>query len=185
MLRDDGFEQVRQRVEKWFMNLNDTQKEEIIKLVVNHRPAGRKLSDIMGLGQADKTFDLDLVNGQLAESAFLNIATSGKHEVKRDFKVSESGKIAIELENDGRPSGIAISKSPFTVYWLSGGEYQDEVAIVITTKRLKCIAETGFYIYGGDDKKSLVSLVSPESLVLKNSEIQQLRKRKGPQIKLF
>lgn len=171
----------------WFTSLEEDGKRMVIKFAIENKPSGSKLKDIMGLKRDEKAFDLDLVEGGLGEIAFLNIATSGKHEIKRDFKVSETGKLAIELMYNGVPSGISATKAPFFVYWLSGEEYEDEIAVVIVSRRLKDIAWAfGFKINGGDEERSLIALLAPEKLMASNSEIEAAKlKAKSKQIGMF
>ena len=56
-------------------------------------------------------FDLDLQDGEGGERLVQEILSGerGTVEVKRDFIVSESGRVAIEFLCRGRPSGIATS----------------------------------------------------------------------------
>lgn len=171
------------KFKEWFCKQTQKMQEDVIRFVVHNKPRGRKLKDIMGHDKTDITFDLDLVDGQAGEVAFLNIATSGKHEVKRDFKVSETGNIAIEISCRGRVSGIEATKSPYWVYWLSGEQFGDEVAIIITVARLKRIAKTCYLTRGGDDKASTMYLVPLKKLLLPDSEIERLKQ--NSQVKMF
>lgn len=176
-------------IKREFLKLDDDDKIAVVRFVIVNKPNGTKLRDIMEpVSIPEPAFDLDLIDGQIGEHAFLNIATSGKHEVKRDFKASETGNIAVELEYRGRASGLQATNSPYWVYWLSGQEYQDEVAIVITTARLRNISNAfGFITYGGDNQDSLLSLISIKKLLASAKEINEgLRRRgNGNQINMF
>lgn len=163
------------QINKLYQSLDSSGKEEVIRFIINNKPRGRKLKDIMDLPVSVATFDLDIVDGQIGESAFLNIATSGKHEVKRDFKVSETGNIAVEISNNGNASGISSTKAPYWVYWLSGEEYKDEVAVVITASRLEKIALAfGRSVDGGDYGRSRMRLIPVRKLLEPESKMRQL-----------
>lgn len=163
-----------EQIKAMWENLDNSEKESVIRFIVNNKPPGRKLKDIMELPTTAAAFDLDIVDGQIGESAFLNIATSGKHEVKRDFKVSDTGNIAVEFSCNGKASGLGSTKSPYWVYWLSGQEYQDEVAVVITASRLEKIAMAfGMPVYGGDGNRSQMRLVPVRKLLEPESKFTQ------------
>jgi hypothetical protein len=174
-------------VKSLFSKLSDEDKIECIRYIINNIPKGMKLRTIMETGNSkpQPAFDLDLIAGQMGEYAFLNIATSGKHEVKRDFKASETGRIAIEVQCRNKPSGLATTKSPFWVYWLSGSEYVDEVAIIMTTNRLmKILKAFGYATYGGDDNASLLYLVDVKHVLATNSQIEA-KKSNSVQVSMF
>lgn len=172
------------RLRKEYDTLDASEKEEAIRYILSNVPPGRKLRNIMPGNSTIAPFDLDLIDGQVGEHAFLNVATSGKHEVKRDFLVSETGNIAVEIECRGKPSGIAVTRSPYWVYWLSGQEYQDEVAVIITVERLKRIMETCYLTTGGDDSASVIWLIPIRKLLSNNSAISRFKK-KAPQIPMM
>lgn len=63
-------------------------------------------------------------------------------EVKRDFRVSNSGNIAIEREGlRGRKSGIASTTAEWWAFILDGYNFESEVIIFIKTARLKTLVE--------------------------------------------
>ena len=169
----------------WF--LDSEEKAEIIKHVILNGPAGMKLRDLFSEKELNRTmgYDLDLISGQMGEIGLLE----GKYEVKRDFMASETGNVAIEVECRGRPSGITTTEAHFWHIWLSGSEYQDEVAITITVDRLKRLAEISPHTYGGDDNVSLISLVKIYDLMRPNKWIEgkeeKRAKEEGGQINLF
>jgi len=171
-----------------YRNLNADEQIEALKFVYNHRPhPARKFSELLDR-KAEKTFDEDLANGLAGEFAFLGIASTGKYEVKRDFRVSDTGNVAIEIECRKKPSGISITKAKYWVLWLSGEEYQDEVAILIATHRLREIAETCRLKYvgdtnGGNRGVALAHLVPLKKLFAKRSQIEKCAKL--PQLSLF
>ncbi len=55
-------------------------------------------------GVADKRFDLNLAEGKLSENRLASILKTV--EVKRDFKTSDTGNVAIEYACNSEPSGI-------------------------------------------------------------------------------
>lgn len=163
----------------WYDGLSDAEKEGVLRHAITNKPRGRKLKEIMGCGKNEKTFDLDVVDGFVAEQAFLNLVTSGKAEVKRDFMVSETRNIAVEISCRGHPSGITTTQAPYWIHWLSGAQYQDEVAVLIATRRLRQIAHTCQCVPGGDDKAARVHLVNVKKLMASNDEIARFEKNRN------
>lgn len=178
-----------EQIKKLYLQLDKKEKVEIIKFAILKMPPGMKLRNLFDKEEVSRlgAFDLDLPGGQVGEIAFLNIATSGKHEIKRDYEVSNTGNIAVELQYNGRPSCLSITEAPFWVYWLSGRQYQDEVAIIITVARLRKLAKIGHLTHGGDGKKSLLSIFNVRDLLQPIDWIERRLKRKeqGNQIILF
>jgi len=78
---------------------------------------------------------------------------------------------------------LTTTEALYWFYWFAGEEFQDEVGVVINTKRLKRIAESCFLQQGGDDKRALVRLVPRSKLLLSNSQIDKLKPH--PQLSLF
>ena len=154
-----------EHIQTLYNALNRDGKTEVIRHVLENKPKGVKLRDIVEPNGDMTGFDLDLVDGQAGECAFLNIATSGKHEVKRDFQVSDTGNVAVELEYKGNKSGLNATESPYWVFWLSGERYRDEVAVVITTDRLKRVSDGCRETNGGDGRYSRLRLVPVQKLV--------------------
>jgi hypothetical protein len=104
-------------------------------------------------GKADNRFDINLAEGEIAEAALRNLFTGGVTiEVKRDFRVSETGNVAIEEANRGKPSGITTTQADVWALVLDGPEYEGEVTILIKTERLRCIVkDVKKYVRGGDN----------------------------------
>lgn len=173
-----------ERMKLAYSRLSIENKEELLRFVISAIPKGRKLRDIVKPNSQATPFDLDLIDGLMGESAFLNIATPGKYEIKRDFKVSDTGRIAVEVECRGKLSCLSITEAPYWVYWLSGEEYQDEVAVVITVARLKRITESWYVVNGGDDNASTLRIGNVHRLLDSNSDIDQAMKRFNRQMGL-
>lgn len=78
----------------------------------------------------------------MAETLLKEILTKDSEattiEVKRDFQAADTGNIAIEFEQKGRPSGIATTKAVWWAYCLSGA-HEDELIVLIKTERLRAI----------------------------------------------
>lgn len=124
-------------------------------------------------------FDLDLQDGKAGEELVRAILSNelGTVEVKRDFKVSESGNVAIEYRCWHKRSGISATKALWWAIILDGTRYGHEVVILIKTDRLKAIAKywyaQGMKTHGGDDNASEMVLVPVGQLVLWSSTIVQ------------
>lgn len=111
----------------------------------------------------NRGFDLDRLRGEVAELRLL--MGLGPIEVKRDYRVSETDRVAIEVECRGRPSGIVTTQAAHWAICLAGEEYKDEVTILIATERLRRIAEGCWLQAGGDDHASQNRLVPTARLV--------------------
>lgn len=180
--------QIVESIKAFYSFLDNGEKAEIIKHVILNGPQGMKLRDLFSEEELNRIggFDIDLISGQMGEIALLR---PGKYEVKRDFKASETGNVAIECECRGRPSGIATTQAHFWHIWLSGSEYQDEVAITITIDRLRRLAKISPHTYGGDDNVSLLYLVKVYDLVRPDKWIrkreEEKARREGEQLELI
>jgi len=110
-------------------------------------------------------FDIDLRNGKFAEWLIHELLSDecGTIEVKRDFKVSETGNLAIEFTYRGRPSGIAITEATWWAFVLDGPRYKHDVILIIKTSRLHAMAkyfyDQGDWMPGGDDNASEMVLI--------------------------
>ena len=120
----------------------------------------------------DYDFKLDLPKGEEAEktiSHLLHMTDGDLVEVKRDFKVSDTGNVAIEYECRGKPSGIAITKAKWWATMMDGEIYKGELIVLIRVGRLKRIAKkyknTRRDIWGGDEGRARMVLVPIEELV--------------------
>lgn len=122
---------------------------------------------------ADKRFDIQLAEGEIAEEELRQLFTGGVTiEVKRDFMVSDTGNVVIEEAYRGKPSGIETTEADVWAIVLDGPEYEGEVKILISTKRLRCLVkEVKKYVCGGDIKRSKMRLVPVEWLIRKSSQL--------------
>lgn len=133
------------------------------------------------VGGGDYRFDLDIHKGQIAERLLAEILcheTSGtKVEVKRDYKVSGTGNVAIEYRSRGKRSGIATSEADWWAIALSGpsydgGDEQPEVIVFIKKSRLKrilrALRDAGVLrsASGGDDGTSDMALLPALRLLM-------------------
>ena len=121
----------------------------------------------------DYDFKIDLPKGEEAERtiAFLLHMDDGDLiEAKRDFKVSDTGNVAIEYAYRGKPSGIATTKASWWAILLNGNKYNGEVIVLIRTERLTAIAReyrgTKRDTWGGDDGNARMILLPVEELML-------------------
>jgi len=109
-------------------------------------------------------FDLDLPEGEVAEGLLRDILTTEGRllaEVKRDFRVSETERIAVEIESRGRPSGIETTEAEWWFHFLSGPcfdglDEKPEVVLGIRVVRLKALlhrleSEGRLRVFGGGD----------------------------------
>ena len=119
-------------------------------------------------------FDIDLQYGQEGESLVESfLRGNGKYEVKRDWEVSRTGNVAVEVGKkvrDGEAdSGLSATEADWWVFVLGGDYYVDEVVIFIKTSRLRGIVsqvtKRDGFIWGGDNKKSKLVLI-PVKLLL-------------------
>ena len=96
--------------------------------------------------------------------------TEPNTKVTRDRKVSQTGNVAIEIECYGDPSGISVTEADRWIFLLSGEEYNDEVAVVISVDRLRRLVNNPKYsrLRGGDNNASLMVLVPVKDLLERN-----------------
>lgn len=130
--------------------------EELIKSVLQK---ARKI------GRADKRFDLNIVEGQVAETELLKLLGDRTVEVKRDFAVSKTGNVAIEHMCRDKPSGIVTTEAHWWAIALDGEKYNSEVVVLVKTHRLKKLIEGARITNGGDGFKSSMSLLPVQHLV--------------------
>lgn len=116
-------------------------------------------------------FKIDLLEGEAGErlTKEILIGEHGTVEVKRDWRVSETGNVAIEFKCRGKRSGIEISTATWWAIVLDGAKYGHEVVVLIKRKRLRSIAaeyyHKGHWTRGGDDYQSRMVLVPVRELV--------------------
>lgn len=133
------------------------------------------LQQVRDAGKADHRFDINLAEGKLSEGKIKKLFSGEeKVEVKRDFKVSETGNVAIEFGHTGKPTGITTTESDWYAIALDGAEFEGEVVIFITTERLRRLvnAAPGRVINGGDGGKSTFKALRIDRLLLDNTSIE-------------
>ena len=117
-------------------------------------------------------FRYDLKFGEKGEGLVKSLLTAEDEltiEVKRDRLVSKTGNIAIEIGYKGNPSGLMKTEAVWWAYVLSGGDYKDELIILIETERLRKLAlrhkEQNGTVFGGDGKQSELVLLPVEKIL--------------------
>lgn len=116
----------------------------------------------MADGKARKGFDLDLRDGEAAENRLLEVIRSGNGlvEVKADKLARQTGRVYVEEEYRGQPSGITSTEAE---WWAI--EVDDDVFVLMRTERLRTIARKHRKMPGGDSDMSVGRLVPVEKLV--------------------
>ena len=98
-------------------------------------------------------FEYDLKLGQVKEKELGHIFNNKTIEVKTDLKAAETGRVFVEYESRGKPSGISKSKSDYYCFVISEFSY-----IIIKTEELKnkCrnLLNTELDVRGGDNNTS-------------------------------
>ena len=115
-------------------------------------------------------WDIDLAFGHIGEEKLYNIFKNEKIEVKRDRAALSTGNMAIEFMQQGRPSGIAITKASYWCYIFHKNE-EDVVYVIIPTERLKELArkeyKAGNIKHCGDNNNVIVLVPVKELFNLK------------------
>jgi len=121
----------------------------------------------MTTGYARAGFDLDLRAGELREDAFGWVLQSKGVpliECKADRRCRQTGNLFIEIEQRGRPSGLATSKSHVYAF-----EYLPWCWLVVDTRFLRATTEHFLLkrgtVMGGDFNRYRGVLVPIEALV--------------------
>jgi len=111
--------------------------------------------------KANNKFDIDLRYGQDREERIEKILKEGKLEVKteRDWWF-KTGNIAIEIECNGKPSGIMVTKAEYWVHILANGD-KDYCRLIFDTKTIKKLTKQyiGTLKNGGDGWRSKFVLI--------------------------
>ena len=82
-------------------------------------------------------FDLDLKFGQEKENELQEIFNNKLVEVKTDRVCQKTGNVFVEIEDNGKPSGIMNTKAIYFAFCLWKEERKDQVWVLIPTKILK------------------------------------------------
>lgn len=121
------------------------------------------------LGACDSRFDFLLIEGQIKEAELQQILNGHSVEVKRDYIVSRSGNVAIELKEGDKDTGLSVTESDWYAIVLDGEEYEGEVIVMVRTHRLKAILASGKgrERLGGSKGKTLMRLLPLQDLFAK------------------
>lgn len=118
--------------------------------------------------KANNKFDIDLKYGKDREERIEKILKEGKLEVKteRDWWF-KTGNIAIEIECNGKPSGIMATKSDYWVHILANGD-KDYCRLIFDTKTIKKLTKKyiGTLKNGGDGWRSKFVLIPLSEIFL-------------------
>lgn len=109
-------------------------------------------------------FRYDLKVGQISEFWLAKVLTDSTIEVKRDYMAGKTGRVFVEYESRGRPSGVSTSEAEYWAFVLDG----DRVYI-LPTDRLKDICranwKTAKRVRGGDSNTSQGLLIELRDLI--------------------
>lgn len=117
-----------------------------------------------------RDFDIDLAAGIEGELLVEELAKGKKTvEVKRDFLVSKTGNLAVEVSFRDKPSGIRATTAEWWVWVLDGPLYNKEVIVFVSTDRMRRITdrveEERGTVKGGDGYMSRLVLVPVEEIL--------------------
>jgi hypothetical protein len=115
---------------------------------------------------AESRWDFNLVEGELKEEELKKVFTGETSvEVKRDFSVSRTGNVAIELKEGLKPTGLSVTEADWWAIVLDGEKFEGEVVVLIKTERLKRLVKAcGISRRGGDRKQTLIKLLDLDDL---------------------
>ena len=115
-----------------------------------------------------ENFDIDLLRGLNGEVEALDILT-GKLEVKTDFKAYKTGNLAIEIESNGKPSGLSTTEAN---WWLFNIRIpnNEPMLLIISRHRLRKLAQMhihrGHGTMGGDKNLSKLVIIPISEVVV-------------------
>ena len=110
-------------------------------------------------------FDIDLSLGEKYEDSLAQLLTIAKVEVKAEIdKWRETGNIAIEIRNNGKLSGLSVTKAD---HWCQVLAYKNEIKMVLIfpVKEIKRVLKElvankeAKIVMGGDNNKSQLVLI--------------------------
>jgi len=138
-----------------------------VRIKITQNLINEVLAKVRGQGGAEKRWDINKREGEIAENTLADLMQSDGTtvEVKRDFKISDTGNLAIEFMCGGNPSGISTSQAEWWAYMLDGEYYNGEVIILIRKKRLERLLLPARVVRGGDHNKAEMYLLHAEELV--------------------
>jgi len=146
-------------------------KKSNITLRLNSEQLKDITKQVRDSGQADKRFDINLLEGKLSESEWSDILKTV--EVKKDYQAHKTGNIAVEYSYRDKPSGISTTEAEFIAYILVDKDQNDCIAFFVKTEVLKRMCRkyinTDRNRVGGDDFNSKIILLPIKELT--NSEV--------------
>lgn len=111
-------------------------------------------------------FSHDLLVGNIAEEYLGNLLEDKTIEVKHDKIAHKSGRLFVEFECRGKPSGISTTKADFWAFVLLNG-----VVIIIGKDRLVQLCndayEKGSIMRGGDSNAAKAFMIDLTDLIRK------------------
>ena len=122
-----------------------------------------RLGDVMR--PLTSKFDIDLSLGEKYEDSLAQLLTIAKVEVKAEIdKWRETGNIAIEIRNNGKLSGLSVTKAD---HWCQVLAYKNEIKMVLIfpVKEIKRVLKElvankeAKIVMGGDNNKSQLVLI--------------------------
>jgi len=127
----------------------------------------------------NKKFDIDLKYGQDREKRIEKIHKEAKIEIKteRDWWF-KTGNIAIEIECNGKPSGIMATKADYWVHILAEGD-KDYCRLIFDTRTIKRLAKKyiGTLKNGGDGWRSRFVLIPLSEIFLPKNLSKYMQER--------
>ena len=129
----------------------------------------------------NKKFDLDLKYGQEREKRLASILDKDKTKIEvkteRDWWF-KTGNIAIEIECNGKPSGVMATTSDYWCHILADGD-KDYCRLIFDTKTIKRLAKK--YINtlknGGDGWRSKFVLIPLAEIFLPKNLSKSMQER--------
>ena len=115
-----------------------------------------------------ENFDIDLLRGLNGEVKALEVLT-GKMEVKTDFKAHKTGNLAIEIECNGKPSGLSTTEAEWWLFQIRIPK-SEPMMLIINRHRLNQLAtmhiHRGHVIMGGDKKQSKLVIIPVSEVIV-------------------
>lgn len=126
-------------------------------------------------------FDIDLKYGQEREQRLASILDKNKNKIEvkteRDWWF-KTGNIAIEVECNGKPSGIMATKADYWVHILAEGD-KDYCRLIFDTRTVKRLAKKyiGTLKNGGDGWRSRFVLIPLAEIFLPKNLSKSMQER--------
>ena len=126
-------------------------------------------------------FDIDLKYGQEREQRLASILDKDKNKIEvkteRDWWF-KTGNIAIEVECNGKPSGIMATKADYWVHILAEGD-KDYCRLIFDTRTIKRLAKKyiGTLKNGGDGWRSRFVLIPLSEIFLPKNLSKSMQER--------